>query len=142
MSTDWLKDIHDMHVHYGMDKAVERMDGKTLVEFLKFRFKFLDEELTEGKTASTPDDVIDALIDLVVVALGTIDSFKIDGQLAWERVLKANMSKKVGIKEGRPNPLGLPDLMKPEGWVAPSHEDQRTLLDFVFLEKWVLGDFS
>ena len=31
-------------------------------------------------------------------------------------------SKEVGRKETRPNPLGLPDLVKPEGWEAPSHE--------------------
>jgi hypothetical protein len=26
------------------------------------------------------------------------------------------------VRESRPNPLGLPDLIKPEGWEAPSHE--------------------
>jgi len=31
------------------------------------------------------------------------------------------MSKEVGIKEGRDNPLGLPDLVKPAGWLAPDH---------------------
>ena len=36
---------------------------------------------------------------------------------------KANMSKEAGIKEGRPNPLGLPDLMKPDDWQGPVHED-------------------
>ena len=37
-------------------------------------------------------------------------------------IIKANLSKEVGVKESRPNPLGLPDLIKPEGWEAPSHE--------------------
>jgi hypothetical protein len=32
------------------------------------------------------------------------------------------MNKKVGIKETRPNPLGLPDLIKPKDWKAPSHK--------------------
>ena len=27
----------------------------------------------------------------------------------------------VGVKPTRPNKLGLPDLIKPEGWVAPDH---------------------
>jgi hypothetical protein len=31
------------------------------------------------------------------------------------------MAKQPGVKPERPNPLGLPDLMKPEGWVNPSH---------------------
>jgi len=46
----------------------------------------------------------------------------VDANAAWDQVYKANMSKEVGIKEGRPNPLGLPDLVKPEGWKGPSHE--------------------
>jgi hypothetical protein len=32
------------------------------------------------------------------------------------------MAKEVGVKAERPNPLGLPDLIKPEGWTAPSHD--------------------
>jgi hypothetical protein len=39
------------------------------------------------------------------------------------------MAKEVGIKEGRPNPLGLPDLIKPAGWVAPDHADNTGLLE-------------
>ena len=35
----------------------------------------------------------------------------------------ANMVKSPGVKAERPNPFGLPDLIKPEGWVGPSHED-------------------
>jgi hypothetical protein len=42
--------------------------------------------------------------------------------MAWNKVYEANAAKDVGVKEGRPNPFGLPDLIKPEGWVAPSHE--------------------
>jgi len=32
------------------------------------------------------------------------------------------MSKKPGVKPGRPNPFGLPDLLKPSGWTPPTHE--------------------
>ena len=38
------------------------------------------------------------------------------------------MRKNVGVKSTRPNPLGLPDLIKPVGWEAPSHEDNHGLL--------------
>ena len=44
------------------------------------------------------------------------------------------MNKQVGIKESRPNPLGLPDLIKPEGWTAPSHKDNVGLLGLLFDE--------
>jgi len=32
------------------------------------------------------------------------------------------------VKESRPNPLGLPDLIKPAGWVAPSHAANHGIL--------------
>ena len=39
------------------------------------------------------------------------------------------MAKEVGVKEERPNPLGLPDLVKPEGWVNPSHSGNHGILN-------------
>jgi len=41
------------------------------------------------------------------------------------------MTKEVGIKASRPNPLGLPDLIKPEGWQPPSHQGNHGLLKFI-----------
>ena len=68
------------------------------------------------------EEIVDGLIDLCVVAIGTLDAFGVNANKAWDEVLKANMNKRVGVKETRPNPLGLPDLMKPADWKAPSHE--------------------
>jgi predicted HAD superfamily Cof-like phosphohydrolase len=62
------------------------------------------------------------------VAIGTLDSMGIDSYEAWNKVLRANLSKEVGIKPERPNPLGLPDLIKPAGWKAPSHANNHGLL--------------
>ena len=122
MSTNWMKDITKMHLHYGMNKKFKEMDEQTRQELLLFRAKFLEEELGElFDNLDNPEEVVDALIDLCVVAIGTLDAFGVDGQKAWDEVLRANMVKKAGVKEGRPNPLGLPDLMKPEGWVGPDH---------------------
>jgi predicted HAD superfamily Cof-like phosphohydrolase len=126
-----------MHEHYGFHKAVEKLSAKQMIEYFEFRVKFLEEELNELKSATNPDDAIDALIDLCVVAIGTLDVFKVDSKDAWNKVLEANMKKRVGVKESRPNPLGLPDLIKPEGWTAPDHSDQMTDFDFIFLEKWI-----
>jgi len=127
MSINWPKDMEEMHQKYGVQKAVNNLSRESLKSFLQFRINFLQEELDEMKKAATPnqpidaEEVVDALIDLCVVAIGTLDAFGVDSHEAWDEVLKANMSKEVGIKETRPNPLGLPDLVKPEGWVAPSH---------------------
>ena len=133
MSKDWPKDIFNMHTHYDLHKVVRNMDSEKLRKFLEFRIKFLQEELDEMRNATNAEDVVDALIDLCVVAIGTLDSFKIDSHVAWNNVLEANMNKKVGIKASRPNPLGLPDLIKPEGWIAPSHEGNHGLLNKVFI---------
>ena len=63
------------------------------------------------------------------VAIGTLDAFDVNSYEAWNRVHNANMLKEVGIKASRPNPLGLPDLIKPEGWQSPTHKDNVGLLD-------------
>ncbi len=129
MSMNWAEDMNRMHKKYGAHEAVEKLNREQLKAFLQFRINFLQEELDEMKQAATPnqpvdgEEVVDALIDLCVVAIGTLDLFKVNPYDAWNQVLMANLNKKVGIKESRPNPFGLPDLIKPEGWEPPSHKD-------------------
>lgn len=132
MSKDWVQDIHEMHTKYGVREVVSKFDANKLDTYLTFRANFLQEELNELKSAKNADDSVDALIDLCVVAIGTLDAFGVDTYTAWDRVHKANMNKQVGIKESRPNPLGLPDLIKPEGWTAPTHADNVGLLEKIY----------
>ena len=144
MSKDWVKDIKDMHTKYGVRPVVEKFDKDKMEAFLKFRIDFLQEELDEMRKAvvdrqagkidanTAADDVVDALIDLCVVAIGTLDAYQVDSHEAWNRVLEANMNKEVGVKATRPNPLGLPDLIKPEGWTAPTHKDNVGLITKAF----------
>ena len=129
---DWVGDIAAMHEKYGVNEKVREFDKEKLAKFLEFRINFLQEELDEMKSATNGDDVVDALIDLCVVAIGTLNSFDVDEHEAWRRVHRANMAKEVGIKASRPNPLGLPDLVKPEGWTSPTHADNVGLLSKVF----------
>lgn len=128
---DWVKDINEMHAKFGVhDWVANELENNNewsrLNKFLDFRIKFLQEELDETRKAVTEKDaeeIVDGLIDLCVVAIGTMDAFGVDAHKAWDAVHKANMAKEPGVKESRPNPLGLPDLVKPEGWEGPSHED-------------------
>ena len=129
-------DMRDMHKKYGVNDwmAANPQHHK---EYLNFRIKFLNEELDETTLAfmdGDAEEVVDGLIDLIVVAAGTLDALGVDGQLAWDQVQKANMSKEVGVKPSRPNPLGLPDLIKPEGWQAPSHNGNHGYLTQAFEE--------
>lgn len=129
MSMNWVEDIADMHGKYGVNKKIREFDKEKLKQFLEFRVAFLEEELNELKdNMNNPEEIVDALIDLCVVAIGTLDAFDVNPYLAWDEVHRANMNKEVGIKASRPNPLGLPDLIKPEGWTAPSHEYNHGLL--------------
>lgn len=135
MSNNWVRDIHVMQTKFNTRDAVANMDKDKLLAFLTFRLKFLQEELDETKQAlvtNDPEEIVDGLIDLCVVAIGTLDAYGVDPYKAWDQVLDANMSKEPGVKEGRPNPLGLPDLLKPDGWTAPSHEGNHGILpDFL-----------
>jgi Phosphoribosyl-ATP pyrophosphohydrolase len=127
MSKNWVRDIADMHTKFGVNEKVREFDADKLAKFLEFRINFLQEELDELKKSTDGEDMVDALIDLCVVAIGTLDAFDVDAYKAWNTVHRANMKKEVGIKESRPNPLGLPDLVKPKGWRSPSHKNNHGL---------------
>lgn len=131
---DWVNDIHEMHAKFGVHEWMEKnKDNSDLMQrFMDFRLAFLQEELDETKKAvfdSDASEVVDGLIDLCVIAIGTLDAFNVPAHEAWNRVHKANMAKEVGIKESRPNPLGLPDLVKPENWESPKHNDITGYID-------------
>ena len=131
MSKNWFHDMKVMHQKFGVNKWMQAeqqsdVEFKRLNKFMQFRLDMIQEELDETKKAFEEKDapeMVDGIIDLCVFAIGTLEVFGVDANKAWDEVYKANMSKEVGIKEGRPNPLGLPDLMKPDDWQGPVHED-------------------
>jgi len=125
MSADWVNDINRMQTKYGVREWIKHATPFELKKYLEFRLNFIKEEYDETCKALSEEDseeIVDGLIDLCVVAIGTLDALGVNVHKAWNEVYEANMNKEVGVKESRPNPLGLPDLIKPEGWTAPSHE--------------------
>lgn len=107
-----------MHEKYGAHAAF--MDG----DFLRFRQNFLEEELREldeAIMAKDPEKLVDAIIDLCVVAIGTLDLGKVDIYKAWDAVLDKNMQKEPGENPTRPGSKGF-DLVKPDGWTPPNHK--------------------
>jgi predicted HAD superfamily Cof-like phosphohydrolase len=137
MSKDWVKDINDMHNKFGVTKwvqAEQQTDNefRRLNKLLEFRMKMIQEEVDETNDAiknKDPQEIVDGLIDMCVFAIGTLDAFGIDAHKAWDQVHNANMAKEPGVKPSRPNPLGLPDLIKPEGWEGPTHDGNTGLFD-------------
>jgi len=130
-----LNDIKTMHKKFGVYDAVDSLSTELLHDFIKFRLSCIQEEFEESQAALEAQDaeeLVDGLIDIMVFTLGTLDLMGVDTQKAWSAVMCANMSKEVGIKQGRQNPYGLPDLCKPSGWLAPSHDNNHGLIGEIF----------
>ena len=135
MSADWVNDINRMQTKYGVREWISHASPFELRKYLEFRLKFIKEEYDETREAIIMEDaeeIVDGLIDICVVAIGTLDAMGVSAHKAWNEVYKANMQKEVGVKESRPNPLGIPDLIKPEGWVNPSHEGNHGIISTAF----------
>lgn len=125
--SDWANDIYMMHNKFGVREWFEanKHNKDLMKKYLHFRLKMCNEEMNESYDAfldGNPEEIVDGLIDLCVFAIGTLDIFGVDANEAWDRVYEANMAKSPGVKPGRPNPFGLPDLLKPSGWTAPNHK--------------------
>lgn len=114
-----LKQVSEMHKKFGItpDKVTFYQAEK------EFRIMCLREEIQEYEDANNPADELDALVDLMVFALGTVDrqGFAHVFEEAFRRVMEANCKKEVGPNKKR---LGFQiDLVKPEGWTAPDLSD-------------------
>jgi len=155
MSADMINDMYMMHNKFGVHDWFEKNkhDKDLMKKYLTFRLNMCLEELIETAQASDlelaindegnfafigdvdkvdSEEVVDGLIDLCVFAIGTLDVFGVDTKVAWDQVYKANSIKTPGVKPGRPNPFGLPDLIKPEDWKAPSHDGNHGSLPEIF----------
>ena len=94
---DWIqamtasKDVDEFLHKFGLNyKGPRRMLPPSLSTH---RIAHMTEELEEYITASSKEEKLDALIDLVYLAVGTalLHGFDFDG--AWKEVHKANMEK-------------------------------------------------
>jgi len=133
-------DIRALNSHAGLIDWMRSADRQQISEWLRFRMSLIHEEYSEGVTALDTNnnaEFVDAMIDIMVIASGTLDALDVDLQAAWDAVHTANMTKVPGIKPGRPNPLGLPDLTKPVSWVEPNHSNNTgILMDLITGDKY------
>ena len=135
MARDLIGDIYEMHEKFGVYKWLQNATVEQRKELMKLRMRMLTEEYAETMNAyleGNPEEVVDGLIDIIVIAIGTLDTAGVDAEQAWDAVHSANMDKQPGVKPGRPNPLGLPDLIKPKGWTSPEHTDNHGDLKAIF----------
>lgn len=136
-SFDPVRDIEEFHRKFGLEYR-----GKPRVlppSLAKFREKFLREEMHEymkavesaknelrNRSLTFDDEVafhlehaLDALVDLVYVAIGTAHLHGFDFREAWRRVHLANMSKVRASSRAESKRKSSADVVKPPGWTAP-----------------------
>lgn len=93
-------------------------------EIVDYRVKFLEEEIVELKKAIDENDlseVLDALADIVYVALGTAHYFNAPFVPIWDEVQRSNMERIKCTRENcPPDKQYRPDLIiKPPEWRGP-----------------------
>jgi predicted HAD superfamily Cof-like phosphohydrolase len=79
------------------------------------------EEFEELDTAVIDNDRVeelDALIDILVVTIGAINSMGADGEGAWNEVMKTNFAK-IDPETGKVRKREDGKVLKPEGWTPP-----------------------
>lgn len=135
---DPVADVEAFHKKYGLEYV-----GRPRVlenELAEFRRKFLKEEYKEysehmyqaiyylalrqsDKLPEHLEGMLDALVDLVYVALGNAYMHGFNFREAWRRVHDANMKKERATRLADTRRGSLYDVVKPAGWRAPSHFD-------------------
>lgn len=90
--------------------------------FIDFRVKFMDEEVQEFVEAANRNDhagMLDALIDLTWVAMGTAHQLGYPWGAAWALVYQANMLKQRAPTAVHSKRNSSFDVIKPAGWQPP-----------------------
>lgn len=120
-----LNDIKEFHEKFEL--TYRGTHRQLTPEMAEFRTKFMLEELTEYAQALENNDMpgqLDALVDLVYVALGTAYLQGLPFQAAWDEVHACNMRKVKAGPNGEGSKRGSPhDVIKPEGWKGPDYSN-------------------
>lgn len=81
--------------------------------------KLIEEEFTELQDAKNQEEQLDALIDILVVTIGAINSMGADGEGAWNEVMRTNFAK-IDQETGKVRKREDGKVLKPDGWTPPN----------------------
>ena len=102
------------------DQTVEGFNNEQFTLYLNL----IKEEYDELFVANSEDDreeMLDALIDILVVTIGAIHSAGFDAEGAWKEVMKTNFAK-IDHETGKVRKREDGKVLKPTGWVPPNLE--------------------
>lgn len=144
----YFKDVFDFHEKFRLSHNFPKSPQHVDPELMKFRLRFLQEELTELANScgfqvighgvdkvdfyydtTAKEDLegsFDAFIDYIYVMIGTMLYMGISPEIleqGWNRVHEANMKK---IRVERPEDSKRKssyDVKKPKDWIAPTLKD-------------------
>lgn len=81
--------------------------------------KLIEEEVQELRDARNQEEQLDALVDILVVTIGAINSMGADGEGAWNEVMRTNFAK-IDPDTGKVRKREDGKVLKPEGWQPPN----------------------
>ena len=102
------------------DQTVNRLNNSQYAMYLDL----IREEVEELELALINNDRVeelDALIDILVVTIGAINSMGADGEGAWNEVMRTNFAK-IDPETGKVRKREDGKVLKPEGWTPPDLE--------------------
>ncbi len=113
--------------HRAFDHPIASSPRTLTPDRAKARADWMREEVDEFLEATELDEQLDAMIDLIYFALGTLVEMGLKPDPFFEIVHQANMSKLWPDGKPRRRPDG--KTIKPEGWKDPRNEIIRALVN-------------
>lgn len=120
----FFDEVGQFHRKFGLPVTGENGPCiQMLPDVAGMRFKFLHEELEEFRNAMLDNDVpamLDALVDLAWVAMGTAHYLGAPFNEAWEEIYLTNMQKVPAVFDPSKPYRGVhAGCVKPVGWIPP-----------------------
>jgi predicted HAD superfamily Cof-like phosphohydrolase len=112
--TNVFKDSLKFMVATGQTDVPNKKLSKLYLSLIKEEYK----ELRDAVKAKDEVEILDALIDLMGVTVGTAHAMGYDAEGAWNEVMKTNFAK-IDPETGTVRRREDGKILKPEGWKAP-----------------------
>jgi len=103
-------------------RACDQTVGELNYRQYELYYGLIKEEVAELMAAHKEGDKLgqlDALIDILVVTIGAIHSMGVDGEGAWNEVMRTNFAK-IDSETGKVRKRHDGKVLKPDGWQPPN----------------------